>query len=375
MNDFKGVLLVDSSYPINTRNYRIIDTLKAKIGENLIHFVTWNRENKEIKAGDNQNFILSLYSPLGDFKSKLKNLNKYRNYIKDINNRVRPKVLIASHWDNLILCALAKKKNQILVYENLDMPAGGKLVRRIINFFESLALKRTDCISYASRFFMPYYKNERIKHILLENKIPMKNALDLEISKVKNKTKESLNNKVVVTFNGALRFPEMFENLFKAAGDLENVEIHLYGYGTKSDYNKISAAAQPYSNIKFFGEYNYKDIPQIYSKSDFIWAVYPSRNNAVKYAISNKFYETIYYEVPGIFCDNTKLGDFVTSKNIGYKVDGYDVSQIRNLIINLRDNIIEEKKKILKGINIYKENESLMWEDECKELLDYITSL
>lgn len=59
----------------------------------------------------------------------------------------------------------------------------------------------------------------------------------------------------------------------------------------------------------------------------------------MKYAISNKFHESIVYQKPCIYADNTKLGDLVASKRIGLIIDPYntmDIFEVLNRAITNR---------------------------------------
>lgn len=362
------ILLVDTSYPINSRNLRIVNSLNDTFGKSNVKFATWLRDNREIAKEDRDNYIFKLYSPLGDASGKLKNLYKFKKFIKKSLNSYKPDIIIASHWDSLFICALSMNKNQTLIYENLDMPSGGTKKMKLLRFIEKIGLKKTSAIIFASRFFIPYYENFRGKKILLENLISKE--IDTQI----NHSNEN-NDNLIITFNGALRYPLMFKNLFQAVGNLEGIQIHLYGYGIGEQAEQIYEAAKPFNNIHFFGSYNYKEIPIIYSKTDIIWAVYPSKNFNVKAAISNKFHESVFFEVPGIFAKDTNLGKMVEEMEIGFQVDGYNVQEIKNLILKLRENkranisIIRKKMKLLKSQN------SLLWEDSISYLTEYLKTL
>lgn len=65
-----------------------------------------------------------------------------QKYIKDTLNEIHPDIIIASHWSNLILVSGIKKRGQKLIYENLDIPTGGILIRKISQFLEKWALKK-----------------------------------------------------------------------------------------------------------------------------------------------------------------------------------------------------------------------------------------
>ena len=49
----RKILLIDSSYPINTRNSKILRSLKQVYPDFDIEIVTWNRENKTIPIENN----------------------------------------------------------------------------------------------------------------------------------------------------------------------------------------------------------------------------------------------------------------------------------------------------------------------------------
>ena len=165
-------LVIDSAYPINTRNIKIANSICEYYGEKEIQmsFCAWNRENKTISTLPNYN-IYKKKSPGGQLLRKLFNLFGYFFYIKKRNIEIKPHVIIASHWDMLLLSSIFKKKSQILVYENLDIPSvDSKILLAILKGVERFALRNTDMIVFASRFYESLYKCEKYGHVVLENK-------------------------------------------------------------------------------------------------------------------------------------------------------------------------------------------------------------
>ena len=123
-----------------------------------------------------------------------------------------------------------------------------------------------------------------------------------------------------------------------------------------------------YSNIYFHGRYNYENISEIYSTVDLIWAVYPNKDFNVKYAISNKFFESILYEKPCFFSIQTDLGDLVEKYEIGFTIDPYDPNKFFKNFNTERFVIrVEEYKK---NIRKYKEGKLLFWEDNEDNFLE-----
>lgn len=363
----KRIILVDTSYPINSRNRRIIDSLKDIFGDENVKYVSWNRDGRSINAQDASNYIFSLNSPLGDRLKKLKNLYYFRRFLKTSLSDFAPDVIIASHWDSLVLCASLKKKQHVLIYENLDMPTGSTTVFKILRFIEKVSLNKTNAISYASRFYFPYYNWFSGQHFVLENKIPESMAVSIAHPTQNDK-------KLFIAFNGGLRYSGIFKNLFEAVDGLDNVNLDIYG-GDSGEGDVIMKYAEGKKNITFHGPYKYEDIPTIYSKMDIVWAVYPSNDFNVKLAISNKYHESIFYGVPGIFAKNTLLGELVDNNKTGYQVDGYSVESIRNLIIKIRDNKSSEIAEKRQKMNSLSANEKASWKESISPLINYIEAL
>lgn len=361
----KRILLIDTNYPINSRNQRIIDSLRLQYGEINVAIAAWKREPKDLN--DNNIYLFDCPVALGSAWKKLWNLFGFKKFLEKVIQEFAPKVIIASHWDSLILASLIKKKDQILIYENLDMPSGNKKVLYILQKLESFALSKVNAISYASRFFMPFYSGLKCEHILLENK-PLKSSLEFKIE-----SQEQSDN-LIVMFNGAIRYPDTMINLIKAIGNVPGIELLFYGYPVGIQGKLILDEADKYKNISYYGPYDYKDVPSLYNKADIVWAVYPSEDFNVRYAISNKFHESIAYETPGIFANGTELAKTINHYQIGFCVNGNSIESIRNLILNIRDNKTILSKKI-KEIKMLKKSTSLTWEEEFKHFLSYIESL
>ena len=68
----RKILLIDSSYPINTRNSKILRSLKQVYPDFDIEIVTWNRENKTIPI-ENNSYVYNKFSPGGLLFRKLWN--------------------------------------------------------------------------------------------------------------------------------------------------------------------------------------------------------------------------------------------------------------------------------------------------------------
>lgn len=160
-NFFKGekMLIVENFFPLQTRGFRIA---KSLITYNMkVDVCLWDRNGVSDKLKDTNNITTHVYKRLSQNKLyKLFLIYNYFRFIKGVLNKEDYKVILASHWDMLLLCSILKKRNQILIYDNLDIPTHRfYVVRLFLKFIEYLALLKTNGVIFASRFFKPLYDN------------------------------------------------------------------------------------------------------------------------------------------------------------------------------------------------------------------------
>lgn len=356
------ILVLDSAYPINVRNQKIIYSIR-ELTDHEVKFCAWLRDFKEVKESDRSNFIFTKQSHYGKRIKKLLNLLAYARFVRQSIDVFKPSIIIASHWDMLYLGSLLKPANNCtLIYENLDMPTfANPILRWVFRGIEKSALRKTDKIIFASRFFSQKYSFFKGPTLIAENK-PYK-------TDVLPEPNHNTRKKLTITFLGTVRYFDIFKNLIEAIKDF-NVELQVWGDGP--DETRLREVAKDVPNIKFFGRFDYAIINTIYAATDLIWAVYPSNDYNVKFAISNKYHECLLFGKPGVFAQETHLGDLVNNKRIGFTVNPNDVRSIRLLIERIIDTpqLLQEKAD-----NIKKDNEPHYWEDEQQKLVDFIIAL
>lgn len=366
MDQIIHFLVIDSAYPINTRNVKIADSINDYFGDCVkISFCAWNRENKMISSPDNY-YLYKKYSPGGRLFRKFLNLFGYLFYLKKCNEQINPDVIIASHWDMLLLSSFLKKKSQILVYDNLDIPtatSGSLLV--ILKAVERFALRNTNLIIFASRFYEFLYKKEKCNHVILENK-PIFKALNI------TKGKRICTDKICLSYIGGIRYLEILKNLVSAVKSVSNIVLYFHGEG--HDLEALRKYCEGSNNIYFTGRYEYDKIETFYQNSDIVWAAYPNKDYNVKYAISNKFHESLYYNVPCVFSEKTYLGDLVANKEIGFIVNPYSVEEIRELLSRILEN--REKLSSVKHKMIeYIKEEEMDWDCQFYDFIHELNKL
>lgn len=361
----KRIFLLDSSYPINSRNSRILNILSEQYNTN---YITWNRDGREIKGEDKNNFILTSNNiGYGNKFKKISGFFKYFKFVKNIIQQEKPDLLIASHWDMLLIASYLKNKNKYkLIYENLDMPtAGNTLILKALKILEKKSLSRTDGIIFASRFFKSDYTFYNKVTLDIENYPLRKNLLTANECKSNNETR-----KLNIAFIGTLRYLEIMQNLVESIKALD-VNLNFWGDGHSRKSLEQYAIKNNIKNVFFHGAYDYKDVGNIYVKSDIIWAAYPNKDYNVKFAISNKFFESIIFNKLCIYSNKTLLGAYVEQNKIGLSVDPYSVKSIRELINKLLNNQ-NEISKIESQVIEYKKGKILYFEQIKERLLDFI---
>jgi glycosyltransferase involved in cell wall biosynthesis len=352
----KKIILIDSSYPINNRNIKILNSLTG-IKKAVI---AWNRDERMCQPlHDCDEYIFKSRAQYGHQWLKFFKLTFYMCFIRKIIKRLKPDIIIASHWEILFLVSLVKPKGCNLIYENLDMPtADNKLFLMIQRKIEKCSLERTDVIIFASRFFVSEYEHFKKKIYILENK-PL-----LDILSDKPAKYHHITGKMKISFIGNLRYFEIMCNLISAT---EKLPIDILFFGDGPDYLKLKSFVKDRDNVYFFGKYDYEDIKCIYDLSDIIWAVYPNKDYNVKYAISNKFFESLLFKKPAFFANNTFLGKLVEIKKIGLVVDPYNIENInatiREILLN-RNQLYE----ITENIERYNSENDQFWDKEIEKI-------
>lgn len=360
MNGKLNILLVDSSYPINTRNLKIINSLKESYMNSEISVVTWNRDRRLFNNEDGY-YLYERMSTPGKKVLKLMNLWGYYRFIKKINQQNLYRIIIASHWDMLLLASFCKRKDQLLIYENLDIPTSyNKCILKVLQFVEKIGLKKTDLMILASRFFLPLYTNYLIKKVVLENK-----PINLPSVRMKENNAKFMK----ISYIGLVRYFDIMKILVDAVRNREGIELYIHGEGP--DLERLIEYAGSCKNVVFTGRYEPTKIPELYLSSNVVWAAYPNKDYNVKYAISNKFHESIAYGVPCIYAENTELGNFVEVNQIGLTVNPYDINDIRDVIYGLNP---DKYKKILRNIGLFRQQERT-WSEEFMQVKKEIDML
>jgi hypothetical protein len=339
------VVLIDTCYPINVRNRKIIYSL-AKLPNMDIGAISWNRDGRNLESSAYKEFVFEKRANYGNKLLKLGKLYSYVLFIKKVLGQVSPDIIIASHWDMLVVAAVLRGKSR-LIYDVIDMPtSSNRIVYWTVKALERVAISRCETIIFGSRFFEQKYARINKAKLVVDNK-PLRTIM-------RDSGKYHLSgNRFRVGFVGTIRYFNIMCNLISAC---ENLPVDVCFFGLGPDEPRLKMFSRNNANVHYYGKYDYQDIGSIYNCLDAVWAAYPSKDENVKYAISNKFFESLVFKKVGIYAANTRLGEFVEKRRLGVAVDVYEINSIANGIKRIMD------AKVVFNDELW--NEGLFWEDE-----------
>lgn len=355
------ILILCDHYPLSPRVLKIRESILKLYPSSQITVFCWNRGSKTIV----EDYVEGYTQKIG-YENRIKKAMNVLGFIiasiKHIRKR-KPNLIHVIDFTMLLVSFFQSMRLQV-VYEVYDI----KFVsNRIFNFLRekieiAIINKKVSSIILASPYFSMYYQ-EKIKKgiptVILNNK-PNKNIHKFNTSYM-DKYQAYLQNKYVIAFIGNVRHLELLTNLIEASKEFEEIVVLIAGDGpAKERISRYILKNQLTSKVILTGRFSLEDLATIYNNCNFVWAAYPNKNLNVKYAISNKFFESVVFNKYIIVSNNTYLGTKVVENKLGYVVDPYDINSINKVINTL---LIQGNKKPITRI------EKPYWEDEEYRLI------
>lgn len=184
--------------------------------------------------------------------------------------------------------------------------------------------------TYEKYFFYRHYEKKLFKNakdrvisspgfvnFLPKNKYVICHNTDHNILNSKFKFNIS-KGKIIIGYVGTVAYVEKCKKMIDLVSADDRFEFHFYG-------NVRDKSLLEYANdincerIKFFGAYDPKDKEEIVKKVDVLFNMYGNESLLVKYALSNKLYDSFYYKKPLITSPNTEMSRL--SENFSCDVD------------------------------------------------------
>lgn len=142
---------------------------------------------------------------------------------------------------------------------------------------------------------------------------------------------ENHTNPLRIAFVGIVRYGNECEKFLKAIANDERIVFTFYGDGEDEDRLKKFCQKNEINNVHFSGKYFPNEKNDIYKNIDIIYNCYGNETAEVKYALSNKYYDSLYYRKPILVNSNTCMEMY--ARGLCFSVDNYN-----NILV---DNIVE----------------------------------
>lgn len=222
--------------------------------------------------------------------------------------------LYAFGFDCFLIGKLAGIKYSII--ELGDLRSANK-PKSIMARIERLVLRNADKIVITSPYFYDFYfKNygfSKDKFLLLENKLPP------------NKTRERLvkqsrrdGEKIRIGLIGFFRYYRQIEFIVEfVKSNSDHFTLECFGAGPCLELIQKENC----ESIRYHGEFRSpNDLDSIYSQIDLNYICYEPKDENVKIALPNKYYESVFYNTPIICSASTALQIEVEKNKVGIAI-------------------------------------------------------
>lgn len=185
---------------------------------------------------------------------------------------------------------------------------------RILPFFveEKRIIERSAFTTISSRGFCAFLPPD-YPYVLSHN---ISECTEVPELRFKKKNEKVLN----VVWLGTIRYIGQQAELMKKLSHDGRFRILYYGDGPELDMFKDFADRNCLKNVFFYGAYNNEDKAKLLEEADIINNCY-AVNMETKYAVSNKFYDGIFYHIPQLVEPKTFKAKMASKYGIGVALD------------------------------------------------------
>lgn len=282
------------------------------------------------------------HSSLGTIRNG-KYFNRFGSYIRlftSLPKATRSADFVYVFGFDLLLISLLYRKLSFrkfkVIHEVTDIrelffsrTAMGQFVRQL----EKLCIPNVDLLVVTSEEYVTEYFNKwrsiPIKqHLVIENKMhgnQGRSSNNLPSSK-------EINSKIRIGYFGYLRCPASLECLL-ALADTHLFDIVLAGSLTESTRHYATLLTH-HKSVTFLSSFDGShDMPDLYSKIDYVWAVYPysfKKTGNHRWARTNRFYQSLFFLKPAIVQKDTADAD--RAKSLGEVAVEIDLTNIKEAV-------------------------------------------
>lgn len=299
--------------------------------------IYWNRMNTNVQFDVNE----VVYHEEKDLSSN--KLNKVRSYLKFrqfLNREFEKgynKVILLTTLAGLLLDRknLIKYRDKIIfdirdfTYESI--PLYKRLVKRVVDNSAFTVISSPGFVN-----FLPKSDKFVINH---------------NITVIENN--ESLGFKakfpISIGFVGAIRHFAVDRKIIDIFGNDDRFRIEFHGFGKSYETLNEYVKHRKILNVRISGYYDNSKKKELYKNIDVINNYY-GYNRVNKYAVSNKFYDSLILKKPILVNNRVYLGEVVEKYNLGFSIDlkHFDKEKFINDYFNFNfNNFITQANTIL----------------------------
>ncbi len=306
-----GVVFIgDMTYcPYSERYLEILE--KYSIEYEVLY---WNRSGTEIDRPTN--FIS--YSLRSELKSnkfrKIKDFYRYYEWLRvELKEKKYDKLILLSTLSGfIVLPQLLKKYKRKYIFDIRDYSYENNKLYFLV---EKWIIENAyfTCISSSKfRVFLP----KDSEYVLTHNFSP------IEINGTIKFKKKIVNDILNVVWIGSVRYLEYQKFILDSLGNDKRFRIIYHGTGPELQDYKDYISAQSYDNVFFTGKYVNVDKAKLLKDADIINNAYGKDNEtAIKYAVSNKYYDGIIYGIPQIVESGSFKEKLIKENNLGISIN------------------------------------------------------
>jgi len=318
---------------------------ELKKGNYEYEVLYWSREGKK---SSNNNYISYNYQSKLDSTNimKLKGFYKFRKWLLSrMKNKKYKKIILLSTLSGIIIHDFLIKnyKNKYL----LDIRDYSYESNRLFKFIESKVIKNSFITGVSSRGFLRFLP-ESDKYFIVHN-----HNENQAVEKTWEKKKTGTVN---IVWMGALRYFEHQKKLIDALKNDNRFTLYYHGSGSDFEKYKMYVNNLDANNIYITGEYDNENKKSLLKNADILNNNYHNQNQMeTKYAISNKFYDSIYYAIPQLVETETYKSKITEEYQLGFSLD-FNNENLGDEILMLYNQLSESKfnnniKKLSKSVN------------------------
>lgn len=358
----KVIMILTNSFDPDLRVYKEAQYITSKGYE--LEILCWDREGKYKDKPIEQlgNIKIVRFFEESKYGSGLKQIFKLlkfkkacKQYLKKEN--IQYEFLHCHDLDGMLVGCLISKKNDKMIFDMHEFYNSGSYAK--IYFIVKRMLKIMQNKSYK----IVYVNNEQVENITEKNKEKLIYLPNYPEESKFEKVEHISDSHLRVMYAGYVRHLIPMTNLIEVGKNLENVKISIHGSGDIVE--ELKKLAEGHKNIELTGAFTHEKISGFYANADLVYIVYNKGNQNDETALPTKFFEAIISGVPVIVSKNSLMEKTVKEFDIGYSVDGTNMENVKQLLLEIENNrdVLDQKRK-----NIEKIKNKFVWEDVVKNL-------